>query len=183
MDVGVHEVTIHFQEQEIMTIQPRYLVGAVAGLALGALLLFGGPWSALAQGSGPNASNALLTCEPSQQVVVRHVVVNRELQLTMQCVSAPGAGAVRYQDEFAAPVYRATQPVSAVRTVRAQAPVARTATRTVEPKRSWQKTALVIGGSAGAGAGIGAIAGGKKGALIGAAIGGGAASIFEAIKR
>ena len=49
--------------------------------------------------------------------------------------------------------------------------------------RSWAKTALVIGGSAGAGAGIGALAGGKKGALVGAAIGGGAASLLEAFKR
>jgi hypothetical protein len=49
--------------------------------------------------------------------------------------------------------------------------------------RSWQKTAMIIGGSTGAGAGIGGIAGGKKGALIGAAIGGGSAAIFEAIKR
>ena len=55
--------------------------------------------------------------------------------------------------------------------------------REVEPKRSWKKTALIIGGSTGAGAGVGAIAGGKKGALIGAAIGGGAASIYEAMKR
>ncbi len=52
-----------------------------------------------------------------------------------------------------------------------------------EPQRSWGKTALVIGGSSAAGAGVGAITGGKKGALIGAAIGGGAASIFEAVKR
>jgi len=50
-------------------------------------------------------------------------------------------------------------------------------------RRSWAKTALVIGGSAGAGAGIGALAGGKKGALVGAAVGGGAASLFEAFKR
>jgi hypothetical protein len=49
--------------------------------------------------------------------------------------------------------------------------------------RSWKKSALVIGGSAGAGAGVGAIAGGKKGALIGAAIGGGAATLYEAVKH
>ena len=49
--------------------------------------------------------------------------------------------------------------------------------------RSWQKTAMVIGGSTAGGAGVGGIVGGKKGALIGAAIGGGAASIYEATKR
>jgi hypothetical protein len=53
----------------------------------------------------------------------------------------------------------------------------------VEPRRSWQKSALLIGGSAGAGAGLGAIAGGKKGALAGAAIGGGAAAIYDQVKR
>ena len=74
------------------------------------------------------------------------------------------------------------RPVVRTQTVRPRAQrVVRRAE--VEPKRSWKKTALVIGGSAGAGAGIGALAGGKKGALIGAAIGGGAASIYEAIKR
>ena len=55
--------------------------------------------------------------------------------------------------------------------------------RPVEPRRSWKKRALVIGGSAGAGAGVGAIAGGKKGALIGAAIGGGAGTLYEIVKH
>jgi hypothetical protein len=50
-------------------------------------------------------------------------------------------------------------------------------------KRSWKKTAMVVGGSAAGGAGVGAVVGGKKGALIGAALGGGAASIYEATKR
>jgi hypothetical protein len=49
--------------------------------------------------------------------------------------------------------------------------------------RSWGKTAMVIGGSTGAGAGIGGLIGGKKGALIGAAVGGGAATIYESSKR
>jgi hypothetical protein len=51
------------------------------------------------------------------------------------------------------------------------------------PTRTWQKTALIIGGAAASGAGVGAIADGKKGAMIGAAIGGGAASIYEATRR
>ena len=49
--------------------------------------------------------------------------------------------------------------------------------------RSWQKTAMVIGGSTAGAAGVGGLVGGKKGALIGAALGGGAASIYEATKR
>jgi hypothetical protein len=51
------------------------------------------------------------------------------------------------------------------------------------PRRTWQKSALLIGGSAGAGAGLGALMGGKKGALAGAAIGGGAAAIYDQVKR
>ena len=69
------------------------------------------------------------------------------------------------------------------RTVRTVSPPRRVATREVEPKRSWKKSALIIGGAAGAGAGVGAIAGGKKGALIGAAVGGGSGAIYEAMKR
>lgn len=52
-----------------------------------------------------------------------------------------------------------------------------------QPKRSWQKTALIIGGAAASGVGVGAIVDGKKGAMIGAAVGGGAASIYEATRR
>ena len=74
----------------------------------------------------------------------------------------------------------AQRPVP-VRSTTYRAP--RRAYREARPHRNWAKTALVIGGSAGAGAGVGAIAGGKKGALIGAALGGGAASLFEAFKR
>ena len=49
--------------------------------------------------------------------------------------------------------------------------------------RSWGKSALIIGGGAGTGAGIGGIVNGKKGALIGAALGGGAASLYEGVRR
>jgi len=55
--------------------------------------------------------------------------------------------------------------------------------RAAAPKRDWAKTALVIGGSTGAGAGIGAIFGGGKGAAIGAAIGGGASTLLEALHK
>jgi hypothetical protein len=50
-------------------------------------------------------------------------------------------------------------------------------------KRSWEKDALIIGGSAAAGTGIGALAGGKKGAGVGAAAGGVGGLIYDLITR
>jgi hypothetical protein len=50
-------------------------------------------------------------------------------------------------------------------------------------KRSWEKEALIIGGSAGAGTVIGAATGGKKGAGIGAAAGGIGGLIYDVITR
>ncbi len=87
-----------------------------------------------------------------------------------------------------APVRTALAPQ---RVVYRETPVARAArpepervyTADARPQRSWQKSALIIGGSAASGAGVGAIVGGKKGALIGAALGGGASSIYEATRR
>ncbi len=72
----------------------------------------------------------------------------------------------------------AEQPV--VRRVSSQDSVV---SRRATAERSWQKSVLLIGGSAGAGAGLGALMGGKKGALAGAAIGGGAAAIYDQVKR
>jgi hypothetical protein len=50
-------------------------------------------------------------------------------------------------------------------------------------KRSWEKEALIIGGSAGAGTAIGAIARGKKGAGVGAAAGGVGGLIYDLVTR
>jgi hypothetical protein len=177
-----------------MMTKGRIFIGAAAGMAVGALLmLFVGSWTASAQGARQNASTTLGSCEPSQQVVLRHTVVNGELQVATQCVGAVAGMPAGYVNDGGAgirPVYSSPRAVNASRVVSDAAPVRRAATTTASRTeatrtdgRSWKKTALVIGGSAGAGAGVGAIAGGKKGALIGAAIGGGAASIFEAIKR
>ena len=80
----------------------------------------------------------------------------------------------------------APRPQRVARTV--SAPASYPAERVVvaeqpAPKRSWKKTAVIVGGSAASGAAVGAIVDGKKGALIGAAIGGGAASVYEVIRR
>ena len=79
---------------------------------------------------------------------------------------------------------RVTSPVSyepAPRVV--SRPSVSQAPEQVEQKRSWKKTALIIGAGAGSGAVVGGIIDGKKGAGIGAAIGGGAASVYEVLKR
>jgi hypothetical protein len=67
--------------------------------------------------------------------------------------------------------------------VKAPAIVQRRAEAPKDPKRSWEKEALIIGGSAGGGAAIGAVAGGKKGAAIGAAAGGVGGLIYDVLTR
>ena len=52
-----------------------------------------------------------------------------------------------------------------------------------ERKRSWEKDAVIIGGSAGAGTAIGAVAGGKKGAAVGATAGGIGGLIYDLATR
>ncbi len=134
--------------------------------------------------AGAPVTPTMMRCAPGQQAVLQQTIVDGRVVTSADCAwdtsaaySGYGVGArplpasdiVEYQPRARPVRYVQDEPVRRV---------VRTA-----PKRSWQKSALVIGGSAGAGAGIGALAGGKKGALIGAAIGGGAGSIFEAFKR
>jgi len=188
----------------------RPSVRTIGILALGSILLFQAPWSATAAGNGTPATVAV-NCEPNQQAVVRQTIVNGETHVNIQCVSAAHLQQpVMYTDQYGrplqmlptgavgpSPVSYTSQPAYAPAPVYAQpvyapAPAVRTRTvtqrrvvseRPVDNRRSWQKTALLIGGSAGTGAGVGGLVGGKKGALIGAAIGGGTASIYESAKR
>ena len=148
----------------------------------------------------PAFSNVAVDCEPTQQALVRQVEVNGEARTVVQCASATTepafvAEALPARTPALMPaVYRAPAPAPAAAPARtspivqpAQSAVASAPQRTVAeratPERSWQKRALVIGGSAGAGAGIGALIGGKKGALIGAAIGGGGGTVYEVVKH
>jgi len=126
----------------------------------------------------------LMRCAPGQQAVLQQTVVDGRVVTSADCAwdtSLAGAYAPGARSLAAGDIVEYRPRAQAVRYVQDE-PVRRRVVRTA-PKRSWQKSALVIGGSAGAGAGIGALTGGKKGALIGAAIGGGAGSIFEAYKR
>ena len=137
---------------------------------------------ALSQGSA-------VQCQPYEEAVLRRAFVNGREMAEVTCITRmDDRSATAYQPQ---PAY-AAQPV--VRTV--QRPAARQRVAYSQPReadireadraenrRSWGKTAMIIGGSSGAGAGVGALVGGKKGALIGAAIGGGAATIYESTKR
>ena len=135
----------------------------------------------------PEAATPLsVRCEPGQRAVLRQVSTLTGPSTEAACVtdaayaepSTFGPGVVSMQPRVVPASYTVPERIAPARVVYREAP-----RRATESKRSWKKTALVIGGSAGAGAGVGAIAGGKKGALIGAAIGGGAASLYEAVKR
>ena len=140
-------------------------------------------------------NGATLQCQPHEEAVMQRAIVGGREVSAMTCITRVNAAPMYYgqpaaypQPVYAQPVYRddmVTRPV--VRTVNT-APVRRVSTQSRETvrresDRSWGKTAMIIGGSSGAGAGIGGLIGGKKGALIGAAIGGGAATIYESTKR
>ena len=153
-----------------------------------------------------------MQCQPYEETVLRRVLVNGREVTDVTCITRMGSGyaVAPYTQTGYAPFDSATvasdprlaqgrfpyaQPVSApqpvyrddivTRPVVRSAPVRRASTQEVrrESDRSWKKTAMVIGGSTGAGAGIGGLIAGKKGALIGAAVGGGAATIYESTKR
>jgi hypothetical protein len=140
-------------------------------------------------------NGAVFQCQPHEEAVMqRALVAGREVS-AMTCITRANAAPMYYgqpaaygQPVYGQPVYAdqmVTRPV--VRTVNT-APVRRVSTQSRETvrresDRSWGKTAMIIGGSTGAGAGIGGLIGGKKGALIGAAVGGGAATIYESTKR
>ena len=162
----------------------KFFAGVLSVIAMGTLLVAYGLFNLSASAFEPRAN-----MEP----FARPMNASERMMLPQDPYAAryfynDGSAASPYGDApyTAQPVGYSINDARPVRTVEmAPAPRRVVATQTADrrPRRDWKKTALVIGGSAGAGAGIGALAGGKKGALIGAAIGGGAGSIFEAFKR
>ena len=106
-------------------------------------------------GSQAFAGPTVVTCGSGQRAIVRSTFVRGETVTRVACV---GSG------------YR----TATYRTARY---------RSEQRHRSWQKSALIIGGSTATGAGIGGLVHGKTGALVGAALGGGASSIYEGARR
>jgi len=129
--------------------------------------------------AAPESPPLSIDCEPGQQATVRQVISDGQLVTAAEC-SGTATRAAPARDLVGMSPGRA---VPAVYAPAVAAPAPRVVSVREERNRDWKKTALVIGGSAGAGAGIGALAGGKKGALIGAAIGGGAATVYEVTKK
>ncbi len=190
--------------------QWRYAAGAAG---IGALLLtYGCGTNAagvraqdVATGQQP-ATPVIVSCEPHQRALVRPAIVNGVAVSQVECVSA-GEALASAQVPTAPLVYRAASrvvpgaltddlgdarivqpdayPAVAARPVPARQVVYESprSVRTVKKTRSVQKSAVIIGSSAGAGAGVGAAIGGKKGALIGAVLGGGGAALWDQITR
>ena len=184
------------------TVVGSALGGLVAGtVALGAAAVMR-PSPAPAYGPDPNAggayamtvantapfnNGATMQCQPYEEAVLRRAFVNGREVTDMACITRSSAYAPQgyAQPVYQQPVYRddiVRRPVTRTSTV-TQPSRTRVVSSERESERSWGKTAMVIGGSTGAGAGIGGLIGGKKGALIGAAVGGGAATIYESRKR
>jgi hypothetical protein len=157
---------------------------------------------AAAPASAP-ATQWVIACQPYQQAQIRNTVRDGAHVAEVTCVDTPprtvavpaatatsalsprayvpvNSDVVSLDDEIAIQPRRTVRTQPAVYTV--EEPERRVVRRT-QPKRSWQKSAVIIGSSAGAGAGVGAIVGGKKGALIGAAIGGGSAAVWDQVTR
>jgi hypothetical protein len=169
------------------TTRTSHLATAAVAI-LGTVVAMRVPWTTEASATGANAPNAAQT--PQAQAVVYFDQFGRPLQ------ALPAAPARLQPIAYAAlptsvepeAIVTAPQPAAVRPAVIRSSGGVRTATspsvvRQAEPRRSWQKQVLVIGGSAGTGAGIGALIGGKKGAAIGAALGGGGAALYTAVKK
>jgi hypothetical protein len=175
---------------------------AAAGCSSGTPVSAAPSTAITASAGAPGAAPIAVNCGPGQQALIRPGLIAGQTISQVDCVPVsgmpmsgmPGAAAIGYPVAAAGPVaaayytaapgvveapvvYRpAARPVSY-----RPAPAARVAER--RTGRSWQKSALVIGSSAGVGAGVGGAVHGKKGALLGAAIGGGAATLWDQVTR
>jgi len=155
-------------EENNMTISP--VSAAVAGALISGVAMYA---------VGPRADRVDAFAQPTAYVeTVNGQIIPVTPAAQLAGVNQAGAGFVPVTQRTVAANPPATRNV-----YRSAAPVQQRVVTRERNGGSWQKTAMVIGGSTAGGAGVGGLVGGKKGALIGAALGGGAASIYEASKR
>jgi hypothetical protein len=167
------------------------LSAAAGGLAVGLIALMTVGMAGRSAGSTGLASldSAVLPasgmpvqCAAWQDAIVQRVGADAVRVTCVDRVDAhAGSGVVTLASVRQEPVARA-RPAVTERVVYRDPPrgAERTAAKSDRPA---SKSVLIIAGATGAGAGTGGLIGGRKGALAGAAIGGGAAAIYEAIKR
>jgi len=167
-------------------------LGAIGTAVLVAVVLLARPTRAA---TDLRAADVNVACAPSQRALVKQTMDANTPRVYVTCADDPGAlatGATFVESGRLVPATyttaagrsAATSRVTPARTSRpASLPAASSTIARPDARPSWQKRALIIGGTAGAGAGIGALAGGKKGALIGAAIGAGGATLLDQLKN
>jgi hypothetical protein len=162
-------------------------VAEAAGMAPAASIVANAPTDALQ-----------VACEPGQRAVVASAAMLGTARVA--CVSdarpvaaeyapadlaaaAPAAaGVLTVADTSPRPSARPaviTQPVEVYR----PRPRAASSSEVAKPKRTWERSAVIIGSSAAVGATVGGLAKGKKGALIGGIVGGGAATVWDQVTR
>ena len=107
----------------------------------------------------------------------------RKAQLVIPAPRAKDPHGVYMRDSNGLHPVEVSERASREEVTRAPAVVATQPERSHPKKRSWEKDALIIGGSAGAGTLIGAVAGGGKGAAIGATAGGIGGLIYDMATR
>lgn len=188
---------------------PGWVVGAVGvGVLVGAFYLGGRAESVAAAASAPDTATATIAtaampealqveCEPGQRAVVTTAATPAAPRVS--CVTdARPVGLVQGAPAFAASStvrpevltvadapYPAARPAVITQPVEVYRPRSRPVSRgeAAPPKRTWERSAVIIGSSAAIGATVGGLAKGKKGALIGGIVGGGAATVWDQVTR
>ena len=124
-------------------------------------------------------------CAPGQQAVMRQIVVDGQLTTAAECTG--GALAAGYGASLVQPtggdIVQWQQPRVVPAAYNLREPAPRRVVRETRRKRNWAKTALVIGRIGRRRCRGRSDRWREEGALIGAALGGGAASLYEALKK
>jgi hypothetical protein len=138
--------------------------------------------------SSPFASNQLSSSLPSEQSPILVNANGAQISVVpsigadgrpVPVVINVGAAALPYENAQPQAIPVAYRPMAQSAAYEPATRPRRVTQSSESGNRSWQKEAIIIGGSTAAGAGIGAIAGGKKGAAIGAISGGVAGLIYD----
>jgi hypothetical protein len=186
-------------------IGPVLGVAAVAAAGCSSGTPVGAAPSTAVAAAAPGAAPIAVNCGPGQQALIRPSLIGGQAISQVDCVpvstlsssgmpaaAMPGAATVGYPGVGGGPIaaayYDAPRQVEApvvyrpaARPISYRAPAPRVVAR--DGGRTWKKSALIIGSSAGVGAGVGGAVKGKKGALVGAALGGGAATLWDQLTR